>query len=398
MLSKDYTTELLGLKDVIVKNMEETEDFIKVSIELERKSHTCPYCGQQTQQIHDYRQQTIKDLPMRKKTLFLQLRKRRYHCPHCGKHFPEENTFLMRYQRMSQSLREYIITCFSQLRSASSIARECGCSVTTAIRYFDHVSYPKPALPPVIAIDEFKGNAGGHKFQCTLADPVDKTVLDILASRRQEFLCEHFSQYSMEERKKVEYIVMDMSNAFRSTMTLCFPNAEIVADPFHVIQHINRALETVRKQVQKSFHSHRRIYFKRSRWILLSRYKDLTEEERLQLENMLLISADLRQAYQLKEEFCRMMELGDEEAFRIAYGKWQEHVIASELEPFMKMLNSTSSIASWYRAIKNSCMTGYSNGFVEGYHNKIKVLKRICFGVRNFERFRNRILYIAHAS
>ena len=165
-----------------------------------------------------------------------------------------------------------------------------------------------------------------------------------------------------------------------------------------MIQHINRALETVRKQVQKSFHSHRRIYFKRSRWILLSRYKDLTEDERLQLENMLLISADLRQAYQLKEEFCRMMELGDEEAFRIAYGKWQEHVIESELEPFMKMLNSTSSIASWYRAIKNSCMTGYSNGFVEGYHNKIKVLKRICFGVKNFERFRNRILYLDHAS
>ena len=147
MLSKDYTTELLGLKDVIVKNMEETEDFIKVSIELERKPHTCPCCGKQTQQIHDYRQQTIKDLPIRKKTLFLQLRKRRYHCPHCGKHFPEENTFLMRYQRMSKSLREYIITCFSQLRSASSIARECGCSVTTAIRYFDRVSYPKPALP-----------------------------------------------------------------------------------------------------------------------------------------------------------------------------------------------------------------------------------------------------------
>ena len=81
MLSRDYTTELLGLKDVIVKNMEETEDFIKLS---------------------------IKDLPMRKKILFLQLRKRRYHCPHCGKNFPEENTFLMRYQRMSKSLREHI--------------------------------------------------------------------------------------------------------------------------------------------------------------------------------------------------------------------------------------------------------------------------------------------------
>ena len=49
MLSKDYTTELLGLKDVIVKNMEETEDFIKLSIELERKPHTCPCCGKQTQ-------------------------------------------------------------------------------------------------------------------------------------------------------------------------------------------------------------------------------------------------------------------------------------------------------------------------------------------------------------
>src|SRR5699024_11983211 len=67
-------------------------------------------------------------------------------------------------------------------RSFSSVAREVNLSVTTVMRVFDAISYPKAVLPRVLAIDEFKGNAWGQKYHCILTDPEKQVVLDILRS------------------------------------------------------------------------------------------------------------------------------------------------------------------------------------------------------------------------
>jgi transposase len=395
MLQEDYIAKLLNLKDVKINNVETDENSITITLEKRRKPHICPNCGEETNLIHDYRWQRIKDLEIQKKPVFLHLKKRRYRCPHCGKRFFEENNFLMRYQRMTRNLRDYMITCFAQMRSATSIAKECHCSVSTAIRYFNLVSYPRPTLlPKILAIDEFKGNAGGHKFQCILADPEKKKILDILPDRKQDALFEYFLQYPIEERNKVEYVVMDMSGAFRSTISQCFPNAKVIADKFHVCRLVSWALEKVRKDVQKNFHDSRRKYFKKSRFILLKRNKNLTDEERLQLENMLSVSYELSQAYNLKEGFYNLMDIRDEDAAIQAYKKWELHVLKENLTEFTHCLDTLNR---WYRPILLSCILGFNNGFVEGCNNKTKVLKRICFGVTSFKRFRNRLLYIANS-
>ena len=112
------------------------------------------------------------------KSVVFIVRKRRYVCPSCATRFYENNSLFSRYQRMTSRLQQYIISLFANSRSATSIAQECRCSVSTVIRYFGMVSYPKPQLPPVIAIDEFKGNAGGHKFQCILSDAANRKLLE----------------------------------------------------------------------------------------------------------------------------------------------------------------------------------------------------------------------------
>ncbi|MGI6747442.1 MAG: ISL3 family transposase [Anaerovoracaceae bacterium] len=167
---------------------------------------------------------------------------------------------------------------------------------------FDKVSYPLPNLPRVLSIDEFKGNAGGRKYQCILADPVKRKVLDILPSKNSEDLITYFLQFPLEKRKQVQYLVMDMSLQFRDVMTTCFPNASVITDKFHVCRYVTWALENVRKSEQKKFSDVRRKYFKRSRWLLLSRQEKLTEEQCQQLENMLAISLKLHKAYWLKEK------------------------------------------------------------------------------------------------
>ena len=91
----------------------------------------------------------------------------------------------------------------------------------------------------------------GEKFQCLLMDPQHHTVLDVLPTRNSEDLHAYFNQYPMKMRKKVRYIIMDLSSQFYSMMRSCFPKAKIIADKFHVVRLITWALDKVRKKVQK---------------------------------------------------------------------------------------------------------------------------------------------------
>lgn len=394
MLASDYTNILLNLKDSLITNVITNEKTIDVFVEQKRQIHTCPACSSPTDKVHDYRQQAIKDMPMLGKSVRLILRKRRYRCSYCQKRFFEHNAFLARYQRMTNRLQQYLLSLFATTRSMTSIAQECSCSISTAIRQFAKVSYPKPLLPAVIAIDEFRGNAGGEKFQCILSDPKNRKLLDILPSRNAEDLYGYFTSFSWEERLSVEYVVMDLSTLFSSVVRRCFPNAKIVADKFHVCRLANWAMETVRKTEQKKFSTHRRIYFKKSRWILLTRQHKLTTDDKVQLANLLTVSEPLRQAYALKEAFYEMLNSDTYEQMTTRWDEWQDHVAEANLPSFNRFRDTTSK---WSKAILQAALTGYSNGFIEGCNNRTKVLKRVCYGVRNFDRFRNRILYIANS-
>ncbi len=117
MLCNYNTEKLLGLKGVIVKNVRQLPDRTEIFIELPKEPHVCPCCGHKTSHVHDYRQQTVKDIPSFGKHTVLILRKRRYHCSFCGKHFFEEVLFLPRYSRMTSRLAAYIISDRSDVRS-----------------------------------------------------------------------------------------------------------------------------------------------------------------------------------------------------------------------------------------------------------------------------------------
>ena len=159
MLCNHFTEKLLGLQGVIIKNIEKSGNTIVIYAEMERKEHHCTCCDTATSTVHDYRKQIIKDIPAFGNSVVIHLRKRRYRCPKCNKHFFEENTFLPKYHRITNRLSAYIINKLTNECSFLSVAREVSLSVTTIIRIFDLVSYPKMTkLPTVLSIDEFKGN------------------------------------------------------------------------------------------------------------------------------------------------------------------------------------------------------------------------------------------------
>lgn len=387
---KDNISKLLGLEDVIVKNVEENEKELEIEIELPRKAHKCPCCGSETDRIHDYRRQRIRDCSAFGRPVCLSLRKRRYVCRECGKRFYENNTFLPRYYRRTQREIIAIIDSFRELVSAKHISVEHGISVSTALRYFDLVSYGALKLPKVLSMDEFKGNAGGEKFQTILTDAENHKVLDILPNRKSHDLINFFLKYPREDRLKVEYVVMDMSSIYYNVAQTCFPNATIVADRYHVVRQATWAMENVRKDRQKKLSPEWRKYCKRSRYLLNKAPENLSEEDKDKLRVILGTSSDLEHAYTLKNNFRELMHSPDSSTGKTLLAEWICLAEASGLKEFSAC---TRAAHNWSSEILASFDCPYSNGFTEGCNNKTKVLKRVCFGMRNFTRFRNRILH-----
>lgn len=391
MLYKHFTEKLLGLQGVIITNIEKDEKSIKIYAELERKPHNCIQCGTATNTIHDYRLQKIKDIPAFGKLVTIVLRKRRYRCPHCRKRFFENNSFLPKYYRRTTRLTAYVIDKLRDERSFTSVAKEVNLSVSTVIRIFDLVSYPKAKLPAVLAIDEFKGNTWGEKYQCILTDPENRLVLDILPQRYSHYLTEYFRKYPTEERQQVHCFVSDMWKPYLELSSIWFKNAVQIVDKYHWIRQAIWAFENVRKEEQKKFSRTHRRYFKSSRKLLIKRFNKLTKEQKQQVNIMLYASVNLSRAYWYKEKFLEILECENREAAKSAMKEWIENASVCGIPQFEKC---AVTMQKWFAGILNSFSFPYTNGFTEGCNNKIKVLKRNAYGYRNFNRFRNRILHI----
>lgn len=391
MLYSHSIEKLLGLQGVCVKKIENIEEKTVIHCELERKIHKCPCCGTATDNIHDYRRQVIKDIPAYGKNTVLILRKRRYCCPACSKRFFESNEFLPRYHRMTNRLAAHVIQKLSDERSFSSVAREVNLSVSTVIRIFDYVSYPKSNLPKVLSIDEFKGNTSGEKYQCILTDPVNRVVLDILPERYSHYLSGYFKQFPKQERDSVEYFVSDMWKTYADSASTYFKNATQIVDKYHWIRQVVWAFENVRKEEQKKLSADLRKYFKRSRSLLIKRFNALNDEQKQQVNVMLYYSVNISRAHWFKEKFLEILDSADKASAKLAMASWIYDAERSGLPQFVRCANT---MRNWFSGIMNSFDTPFTNGFTEGCNNKIKVLKRNAYGYRNFKRFRNRILHI----
>lgn len=388
MPNNDFISNILEIKDLIVTNVESNSEEIHIYFKIERRDHTCPGCGTVTNKVHDYRTSIIKDAPIMGKRTFLHYSKRRYHCNCCGKHFNENFTLLPKHCRITNRLNFLALHMLKEAQNVSAVARQIGISASTIFRRMEDIRFPKPSvLPQVLSIDEFKGNAGGQKFQAIFTDPKKHKIFDILPSRTQYQIQDYLNDF--KNKNDVRYFIMDMNYAYRSIAESYFPNATIVIDRFHVVRYVNWALENVRQRIQKTMPSSRRKYFKRSRLILLSHYKNLKQERRESLVIMLEQSQELAKAYYLKELFYRFME---SETRDEAYRMMRKFIIAAQASELKEFDATLTMLSNWAKYILNSFECPYTNGFTEGTNNKIKVIKRNAYGYRNFDNFRNRIL------
>lgn len=394
-MQHNFIRNLLDLKGVIVKKVRYKKNFVKIHIELPVREQTCPHCKSKTTKIKDYIIQIIKDIPIRFKTTLLSYRKRRYQCKECGKTFYEKAHFLPKRARKTTRVSEFIVDRLKTKQSMKDIAKDANVSVNTVSRLLPPLAVSAKHLPEVLCIDEFKGNTGYYKYQVSLMDGKTRKPIDIIECRYKAHLFDYFNKFTIEERKKVKYVVIDLWKPYKDLATTYFPNAIVVADRFHFIRYATEAVDTVRKQVQSKLPRNERKYFKHSRKLLLSKYENLKTKKQKEDLNYILInySEDLRIAYREKEEMLEIIRMEDKNKAIEKLNNWVKRNLESHI---IALKNCAKTYFNWIREIRNAIKVEYSNGPMEGYNNKIKTLKRVAFGFRNFTHFKARILLMSN--
>lgn len=383
-----------GLEEVKVTKTVFSDGIYHIHVECPRKVHQCPLCEKSTTKIHDYRLQKIQHLKIFERYTQLFYRKRRYVCI-CGKRFAEKTNLVGRYQRQSKEWNQAIALRLIKGKTFKETAEIFHTSSSTAIRRFDSMSSAQleevKELPPVIAIDEYKGDTNEGKYQVIIADAQTREPLDILPDRTVHTV----KQYLHEKGNKVEMVIMDMSPSFKSAVRKALGSPIIIADHFHFCRYIYWALEQVRRSEQHTFHAYDRKKCKRMKHIFYKGHETLNEKQRWYLDRYLGLSEKLKRAYQLKEAFRSWFEeakqLGSTQINKVKTSLYNfyEKVRKEGLEEFIR---AKQTLQNWQSEILNSFAFSYNNGFVEGLNNQTKVIKRNGYGFRSYKRLRARIL------
>ena len=122
----------------------------------------------------------------------------------------------------------------------------------------------------------------------------------------------------------------------------------------------------------------------------MKRIEKLTEEEMDRLALMFEIAPRLADAYRIKNEFLDVIRLKSSNEGKQRLIDWLFSVEVMDLPEFY---DCTKAYHNWFQEIMNSMDVPWTNGFIEGCNNKTKVLKRVSYGMRNFNNFRKRILF-----
>lgn len=162
-----------------------------------------------------------------------------------------------------------------------------------------------------------------------------------------------------------------MNPHFRQVGKVCFKNAVIVVDRYHVIRQVNWAMERVRKNAQNKLSARFRKYFKKSRYLLTKPVEKLTEEEIGQLALMFEIAPRLADAYRLRNEFLTVIRAKSSSEGRQKLADW---LLAVEVMDLPEFQDCTKAYHNRFNEILNSMDAPWSNGFTEGCNNKTKVL------------------------
>ena len=245
--------------------------------------------------------------------------------------------------------------------------------------------------PKAIGIDEISIRKG-HTYRSVVSDLERKRPIWFGGEDRSEKSMDLFFGWLGEKKSHgIHLAVMDMWKAFHNSTSNQAPQAAILFDKFHVIRHLNEALDKVRKSEYARLSGKDRRFIKGQKYTLLSRRENLDTEGRFALRTLLKANKRLNIAYLLKESFCQLWAYKNEGWARKFFDNWQSSLKWQRLKPYEEFAQMVERHWNGIVAFIQS-EEKVSLGFVEGLNNKIRVIQRRAYGLRDEEYLRLKVL------
>lgn len=245
--------------------------------------------------------------------------------------------------------------------------------------------------PKVIGIDEISIRKG-HTYRIVVSD-LERTrpIWFGGTDRSEQSMRQFFDELGKPKSARIRLAVMDMWKPFRNATQACAPQAAILYDKFHVMRHLGEALDQVRKSEYGRLMGKNRGFIRGQKYTLLSRRENLSLQGRQALKALLSANKRLNTAYLLKESFGQLWSYEREGWARRFFENWKAALKWQRLKPYEKfaeMIERHWDGVAAYSRPENKV----SLGFVEGLNNKIRVIQRRAYGLRDEEYLRLKIL------
>lgn len=327
--------------------------------------------------------------------IYLRFVKRRVQCMRCGGIKVEHLDWLAENTRYTARMAEYVGRLCRRMTN-KGVAEVLHLHEHT-VKELDKLYLVKllgkhPVVAPrVVGIDEL-AIGRGHTYRVIVSDIERGRVIWIGGKgRRESDLDQCFRALGERKTKRIELAVMDMWQPFRHSLERHAPQAAILYDKFHILQHLSKAMDGVRRAEYKRATEEERAFIKGQRYVLLSHRENLKREAKQSLKKLLAVNKRLSTAYLLKEEFAQLWDYSSEFWARRFFEKWKQKLRWQRLKPFEKFARMVEAhwdgIAPYFLAENQVKL-----GFVEGVNNKVRVMQRQAYGYRDEEYMKLKIM------
>lgn len=378
---------ILGISDLEVERVERDDQITVYARPTGRPS--CIHCDYDAVKIKATNQRTLKHTRQGNQIMTLHLRAPKYHCPQCQRYFCHRFKGVLPRYRSSEAFRLEVFEAHHGGVTQHKLTRTHDISGATVERWYQGFSEQRRSemsnrpCPQVLGIDEhfFTRRRG---YATTMVDLKNHKVFDVQLGRSEASLRPYLKR--LPGKDHVQVIVMDLSETYRSIARQHFPNAQIVADRFHVVRLVNQHFLKAWQQQDPEGRKNRGLLslMRRHEW-------HLSDEQRQNLSDYLTDYPGLSAMYEAKQQLVRYLLLKalNPSAARKQLPGFLELIEQLRESPLHRLAATLTSwldpILAMWRFVKN-------NGITEGFHTKMEMMTRRAFGFRNFENYRLRVL------
>lgn len=379
-------TILLGLKGYEVGKVVEGEKEIMVEVRA-KEARRCAYCGSIDLYRHGWCQnRKVLHTWSNGKRVYLDLQRQRWKCRSCGRSFSDGAELLRPYSRATRQAEAEALWQLRD-RSFSQIKRELGIGYSTLRRLLERETDAE-AISTIAGEEELFLGIDEHSFRRQelvhmVTEVKKRRVLGILKDDRIATLKDFLNRIP---KGKVKEVCIDMKEALRKAAEGLFPESRLVADPFHVIADSNKRVDEARR-IEQDINQKRRVRIPKK--IFLIAREKLDEQRTKKIDALLEKYPSMKGFYWTKEKIRELYRQDNrEEAARIL-GSIIFNLKSSDDGELIRWGNT---LRHWREPILNYFHSHTTNGFTEGCHTKIKMLKRLSYGLRNVDVYWRKML------